>query len=135
MIVEQGGVLEDVMQDEIRNLRTAHEIVGDMVRAEEGRALLYHQANSPLSRRMMSPAELDAGLGSSSMAVQNTDYFPPPPRYEEELDDGMTVVDGFRYTPSNSDTTPDSSVVDCSPRLSIDTGRTERTMLTKEARD
>ena len=59
-------------------------------------------------------------------------YSLPPPQYEEELEGELAVVDGFQYTPSSSsvdvdvddDNTPDSSVVDCSPRMSCDTGRT-----------
>jgi len=46
---------------------------------------------------------------------------------DEELEGDLTVVDGFQYTPMSStvdDDTPDSSVIDCSPRMSCDTGRT-----------
>jgi len=59
-------------------------------------------------------------------------YSLPPPQYEEELEGDLQVVDGFRYTPSSSSAdldTPDSSVVDCSPRMSSDT---VRTVLTRE---
>ena len=139
------------MQDELRTLRSAQEIVGEMISAEEGRSRLHHVANfGPAARlhgggRAFSPAELDAGFASSSSSSTSTAgdgliYGMPPPRYEEELEGEMTVVDGFQYTPTGSvertlesDDTPDSSVVDCSPRLSVDTGRTTFTI--KEARD
>jgi hypothetical protein len=58
-------------------------------------------------------------------------YSAPPPRYEDELEGEMTVVDGFRYTPSSTDDATESSIVDCSPRLSFETGRS--TLLTKDA--
>jgi len=71
--------------------------------------------------------ELDAGSSSSSSSSSGNVlplYSLPPPRYEEEIEGDMTVVDGFRYTPTSTDDTPDSSVIDCSPRMSCDTGRT-----------
>lgn len=81
--------------------------------------------------------EMDAGSSSSSNSRGRRDSLPmyslPPPRYEDELDGDMTVVDGFQYTPTTSvDDTPDSSVIDCSPRMSCDTGRT---VVTKAGRD
>lgn len=125
LILEQEGVLEDAMQGELQTLRSAQEIVDDLYSAEEGRSRLYHQANRPRAPA----AELDAE-GSSSATHARIDSLPmyglPPPRYEEELEGDMTVVDGFQYSPSTTtaDDTPDSSVVDCSPRMSCDTGRT-----------
>jgi hypothetical protein len=130
LILEQEGVLEDAMQDELRALRSAHTIVEDMYDAEEGRSRLYRAANRP-GAMLASPAELDAAgssvrgrSGSASMSLYD---LPPPPQYEEELEGDLTVVDGFQYTPTSSgldDDTPDSSVIDCSPRMSCDTGRT-----------
>lgn len=124
MILEQEGLLDDVMQNEIRNLRTAHDLVRDLVRAEEGRARLHIDAAAPFM-----PTDLEAGLGSSSRDVAESlpSYAAPPPRYEEELAGDLTVVDGFRYVPSSTDDTPESSVIDCSPRLSFETGRTTLT--------
>lgn len=75
----------------------------------------------------------------------------PPPSYDQELGDDIDVVDGFTYSPTfgsghnltyshshilvdgyvereGDDTTPDSSVVDCSPRMSFDTGRSTFTV-------
>lgn len=127
LILEQEGILEDAMQDELRTLRSAHAIVEEMYDAEEGRSRLYRAANRPGA----SVTELDAA-GSSrrgrsrSAGATSLDRLPPPPRYEEELEGDLTVVDGFQYTPSSSsvDDTPDSSVIDCSPRVSSDTVRT-----------
>ena len=127
------------MQDEIRALRSAHQLVEEMYDAEEGRSRLYRAANRP-GAPLASPAELDAVGGggtsgrrhSASLSV----YSVPPPLYEEELEGDLTVVDGFQYTPMGSsvdDDTPDSSVIDCSPRMSYDTGRTAVT--SREERD
>jgi hypothetical protein len=134
MILEQEGLLEGVMQNEIRSLRNASDLVRDLVRAEEGRARGggggandYHHPY-PDGRGGYSAPELDAGVGSSREAPPPS-YGMPPPRYEDEIEGEITVVDGFRYTPSNTDDTPDSSVVDCNTRLSLDTGRS-----TKDAR-
>ncbi|KAH7052143.1 hypothetical protein B0J12DRAFT_65221 [Macrophomina phaseolina] len=38
LILDQEGRLEDAMQEEIRNLRTAHELAHDIVQAEQGRS-------------------------------------------------------------------------------------------------
>jgi len=171
LVLEQEGVLEGAMQDEMRGLRVAQEIVGEMVRAEEGRSRLYQQANMPQHSRSHSPtvAELGEAMSSSSSSpsavpqifrnVVSLARYPrrtssassrsgsgiPPPRYEEELEGDIDVVDGFNYSPTygmgsglthlhtledgyaeeyGDDATPDSSVVDCSPRMSFDTGRT-----------
>ena len=143
LILQQEGVLEDVMQSEIRNLGAAQEIADGMMRAEEGRARLYQLANMPGSYRAVpSPSssqatrvvELDAEHQFPTISRTNTlpSYRSragslsalPPPLYEEELEADMTVVDGFQYTPSNTGSTPASSIIDCSPRLSVETGRT-----------
>lgn len=133
------------MQDELRALRSAHALIEEMYDAEEGRSRLYRAANRPGA----SAAELDAAgvVRSSSRrrrrrrdsvtgSVLDDSPLPPPPQYEEELEGDLTVVDGFQYTPRSSngtddssssivnDYTPDSSVVDCSPRMSSDTART-----------
>jgi hypothetical protein len=171
LILEQEGVLESAMQDEIRDLSLAQEIAAEMVRAEEGRARLYHQANMPqqqhpltangaedgatsenLPSPMTAPAfrTVDSLPGyprrSSFASSTNSDSNRPPPSYEQELEGDIDVVDGFSYsrtfgggytqqhTPTfevgygyrvddADDSTPDSSVVDCSPRMSFDTGR------------
>jgi hypothetical protein len=176
LILEQEAVLETAMQDEIRGLRVAQEIVGDLVRAEEGRSRLYHQANMPpLQHSHYMAAEHQAAIpfpptsssSSSSTITPTADSSlgryrrssctstysgssMPPPQYEEELGSDIEVVDGFMFSPTfgqghghahstledgygyGDDTTPDSSVVDCSPRMSFDTGRTT---LTAKERD
>lgn len=125
MILEQEGSANDVVQGEIRSLRQAHEIVGELLRAEEGRARLYRGSNLRSSQQTLSDDQSDIGIGSSSRSEPLPSYGPPPPTYEEEITGDFTVVDGFSgYTPSSSGDTPDSSVIDCSPRLSFDTGMT-----------
>lgn len=173
LILEQEGVLEDAMQDEIRGLQVAQEIVRDMIQAEEGRSRLYHQANLPQhqqSRQRTTEHEATpssqsssttnpvfktinphsyslAGHRRSSSASSESASSLPPPSYDQELDSDIDVVDGFMYTATfgsghthgmsedgdgyGVDTTPDSSVVDCSPRMSFDTGRT--TLTAKES--
>ena len=115
LILQQEGVLEAVMQTEIRNLEVAAEL-------EEGRrgARVISQSRQ----------ELDGQPGTSRPNEQGfytIEYSAPPPQYEAELDDDMMVVDGFGYTPSNTDETPDSSVVDFSPRMSTETLLTNTT--------
>jgi len=135
MILDQEGILEDVMQNEIRSLRNASDLVRDLVRAEEGRARgdTYHHAYPDEYHHAYSAAaQHDAGVGSSRGSDIPPSYVAPPPRYEEEIEGEITVVDGFRYTPSNTDDTPESSIIDCSPRLSFETGRS--TILTKDSR-
>ncbi|EXJ77064.1 hypothetical protein A1O3_10222 [Capronia epimyces CBS 606.96] len=133
MVLEQEGLLEDVMQNEIRTLRNASDLVRDLVRVEEGRArfnVCNHAHHPPYP---YSPAEHAGGIGSSNFSEVPPLYVAPPPRYEEELEGELTVVDGFRYTPSNTDDTPDSSIIDCSSRLSLETGGS--TIASKDARD
>lgn len=111
------------MQNEIRDLRRAHEIVGEMVRAEQGRQRLYHEANFGSSRPGPIYEIGESSSTSGSMGVPTLpEYQAPPPSYEAELEGEITVVDGFRYTPSNTGSTPDSSVVDCNSRMSFETG-------------
>jgi hypothetical protein len=117
------------MQDEIRALRSAHQLVEEMYDAEEGRSRLYRAANRP-GASLAPPVEWDAVGGENTGGRRRSNslsmYSVPPPLYEEELEGDLTVVDGFQYTPTSSsadDDTPDSSVIDCSPRMSYDTGR------------
>jgi hypothetical protein len=116
LILAQEGILENAMQHEIRNLETAAEL-------EEGRARFYNDPSTP--------HELHDQANSSGLRRQNSypasDYSAPPPRYETELDEEMIPVNGFEYTPSNTDETPESSVVDFSPRMSYETLLTSTT--------
>ncbi|KIW22400.1 uncharacterized protein PV07_12289 [Cladophialophora immunda] len=134
MILDQESLLEegdDGLQKEIRTLRNASDFVRDLVQAEEGRSRSGYRGHC--DREGFEPAELDAGVGSSGLSDIAPSYVTPPPRYEEELEGEIVVVDDFRYTPSNTDDTPESSIVDCSPRLSLETGRS--TIVTKDTHE
>ncbi|KIW93541.1 uncharacterized protein Z519_06146 [Cladophialophora bantiana CBS 173.52] len=133
MILDREGILEedDGLQKEIRTLRNASDFVRDLVQAEEGRARSGYRGHC--DRDGFEPAELNAGTGSSSLSDIAPSYVTPPPRYEEELEGEIVVVEDFRYTPSNTDDTPESSIIDCSPRLSLETGRS--TIVTKDAHE
>lgn len=108
-----------VVNREISNLRAAHQMVGDMMRAEEGQSRFTHPTRHSRS-----------ASGSESLPS----YRSGPPGYESGMEGDISVVDGFTgYTPSVTEDTPsatdespdtDSSIVDCSPRLSFETQRT-----------
>ncbi|OAG36262.1 hypothetical protein AYO21_09576 [Fonsecaea monophora] len=134
MLLDQEVVIEEEdggLQKEIRTLRNASDFVRDLFYAEEGRARSGYRGHR--DRDGFEPAELDAGIGSSGLSDIAPSYVTPPPRYEEELEGEMVVVEDFRYTPSNTDDTPASSVIDCSPRLSLETGRS--TIVTKDTNE
>ncbi|KAF1838955.1 hypothetical protein BDW02DRAFT_585538 [Decorospora gaudefroyi] len=142
LISAQEDVLEDAMQEEIRQLRVAHDVVNDLVRdAEEGRVIGHaschcqHQTPySPLSTASTYPPTSLPEIPSRPLS--RTDSLPSyrsgtptePPSYESEVE---AVANGFRhYTVAASTTsevsshwTPDSSVVDVSPRPSAETLR------------
>ncbi|CBX99286.1 hypothetical protein IAQ61_000579 [Plenodomus lingam] len=149
LIQEQEGVLEEAMQDEIRQLRVAHEIVNDLVRdAEEGRIVNHAPCHchrqpprapySPLSTASTYPPTSLPEIPSRPLS--RTDSLPSyrsgaptePPNYDSEVDMSDIVANGFRqYTTATRSTTsevsshwtPDSSIVDVSPRPSADTLR------------
>ncbi|KAF2849773.1 hypothetical protein T440DRAFT_452111 [Plenodomus tracheiphilus IPT5] len=149
LIQEQEGVLEDAMQDEIRQLRAAHDIVNDLVRdAEEGRVVnhapcICHRQQprapySPLSTASTYPPTSLPEIPSRPLS--RTDSLPSyrsgaptePPNYDSEVDMSEVVANGFRqYTTTAGSTTsevsshwtPDSSVIDVSPRPSAETLR------------
>ncbi|KAF1994299.1 hypothetical protein P154DRAFT_624815 [Amniculicola lignicola CBS 123094] len=158
LIVEQESVLEEAMQEEIRQLRAAHGVVNSLVQAEEGRiqtqclcqgASPYPGPPGPSSYvhtpTPYSPISSRASIyTSSSMAelpsrpLSRTNSLPDyhseasssPPAYESDEDVSDVVANGFSprgYTPSTSSEstrwTPDSSVVDVSPRPSAETLR------------
>jgi hypothetical protein len=130
MMLEHENISEDVMENEIRALRRASDFVSNLIRAEEGRSGIEYHPQPPTYQRAVIPAELEAGIGSSSQSGIPSTYMAPPPRYEEELEGEVMVVDGFQYTPSTTDYTPESSIIDCNSRLSFETGRS--TILTKD---
>lgn len=121
---------DDVMRADINSLRRAHEIVGQLMLAEEGRA--QRDTSRVSTPRNVSPSNSGRSIHSVSTLPP---YVAPPPRYSQELSRDMVVVDGFRYTPSNSEATVTSSassfiidddatvssVVDCRSRMSFDT--------------
>jgi len=151
LIQEQEGVLEDAMQDEIRQLRAAHNLVNDIVRdAEEGRVGgqifcrchgQYQQPRasySPLSNASTYPPTSLPEIPSRPLS--RTDSLPSyrsgaptePPNYDSEMDMSEPVANGFRNYPATTGSTtseaslqwtPDSSIVDVSPRPSADTLR------------
>ena len=100
---------DDVVVDrEINGLRAAHRFVGDLMRAEQGESTFTVSSSTTRPR-------------SESL----TSYSSGPPAYTSGQEGDISVIDGFTgYTPSNTDDTPESSVMDCSPRMSFETQRT-----------
>ncbi|KAF1949680.1 hypothetical protein CC80DRAFT_456989 [Byssothecium circinans] len=148
LIQHQETVLEDAMQEEIRQLRAAHGIVNDIVGAEEGRlphtnthAHIHCHYAHPTPQAPLSPISTASTYPPTSLPelpsrpLSRTDSLPgyassSPPAYEEDEDVSDVVANGFRnYAPSTSSSsassgwTADSSVVDVSPRPSADTLR------------
>ncbi|KAF1850539.1 uncharacterized protein K460DRAFT_271359 [Cucurbitaria berberidis CBS 394.84] len=153
LILDQESVLEDAMQEEIRQLRAAHDVVNDLVRdAEEGRAINHAPCNcqrqqprapySPLSTASTYPPTSLPEIPSrplsrtDSLPSYHSDSPTEPPNYESDVDMSEIVANGFRqYTSSTSSGvsshwTPDSSVVDVSPRPSAETLRYPQSILT-----
>ncbi len=97
------------MQAEIRQLQNAHSVVSSIVPAEEGRVTLLGV------QRQNSLPDYRSESGETE-----------PPAYDEYDESELAVADGFQYagpgtvhyTPGGSDWTPESSVVDTSPRSS-----------------
>ena len=154
LIADQEGVLEDAMQEEIRQLRAAHDVVNDLVRdAEEGRAITHapchcrHQQPrapySPLSTASTYPPTSLPEIPSrplsrtDSLPSYRSDAPTEPPNYDSDRDMAEVVADGFRRYTATSTTsevssrwTADSSVVDVSPRQSAETLRYPVSILT-----
>ncbi|KAK5063053.1 hypothetical protein LTR84_005129 [Exophiala bonariae] len=137
MILEQEGISQDTLQRQILTLSDATDLVRNLIAAEEGRVQAEHRA---LPARYQSNPQspytsplYDAVIGSSQMSETLPPYPPPPPGYEEQLEGEVTVVHGFSSSASTTDDATESSIVDCSPRLSFETGRS--TILTRDARD
>jgi hypothetical protein len=158
LIQDQESVLEDAMQVEIRQLRAAHDVVNDLVReAEEGRAVAHGPCNCHHPRPAASYTSYSPSLASTypptslpeipSRPLSRTDSLPSyrsnppsePPNYESEVDATHIVANGFRQYRSSttaseatSHWTPDSSVVDVSPRPSAETLRYPQSIFTSE---
>ncbi|KAF2713357.1 hypothetical protein K504DRAFT_135932 [Pleomassaria siparia CBS 279.74] len=153
LIQDQESILEEAMQEEIKQLRAAHLVVNSIVQAEEGRAHSHVDAHihchchahthtiapapySPLSTVSTYPPSSVASLPSrplsrtSSLPDYQSEVSSDPPAYEEDEDISDMVPNGFRYSSSSSSSssassrwTPNSSIVDVSPRPSADTLR------------
>ncbi|MCJ1245777.1 hypothetical protein MMC30_002981 [Trapelia coarctata] len=101
--VQTDGPSLREMRRELRALRNAHTVIDGIVRAEEGRT----DGNSSTSRIRRVERRNRSYSESTADSV--------PPTYEASV----TIVNGFPYTPNGTDSTPDSSVIDTSPRTSI----------------
>ena len=154
LIQHQESVLEEVMQEEIRQLREVHGVVNDLVsQAEEGRVVTYphnycHCSHSnSIPQAPYSPLSTTSTYPPTSIPeapsrpLSRTDSLPgyrsdasssgAPPAYEEDEDVSDSVANGFRHYSSRASTTsatssrwtPDSSIVDVSPRPSAETLR------------
>ncbi|EUC42144.1 hypothetical protein COCMIDRAFT_8212 [Bipolaris oryzae ATCC 44560] len=147
LISEQENVLEDAMQEEIRQLRAAHDVVNDLVRdAEEGRSANHppftyhreqtHAPSSPLSTASTYPPTSLPEIPSrplsrtESLPSYRSDTPTEPPGYDSDRDMSDVVANGFHQYAAASTTsevsshwTPESSVVDVSPRPSAETLR------------
>ena len=142
------------MQEEIRQLRAAHVVVNDLVRdAEEGRAINRTPCDCQrqLSRAPYSPLSTASTYPPTSLPeipsrpLSRTESLPSyrsgtptePPSYDSDLEASDVVANGFRHYATASTTsersshwTPDSSVVDVSPRPSAETLRYPVSILT-----
>ena len=156
LMADQESVLESAMQEEIRQLRVAHTVVNDIIRAEEGRTMTPVPPNPHCTchrAHLTGPPSVTSSYPPSTMPeapsrpLSRTDSLPSyrsrapsePPTYESDLDASF-VANGFaRYEARGSGRgdaasassqagesgrwTPDSSVVDVSPRPSAETLR------------
>lgn len=91
-VSRQEDILESVMQEEIRQLRQAADVVSDLVQAEEGRARPYSD----------SLPDYRSEAGSSILG--------DPPTYEDGETEDVGIADGFQYTPSASVATSPPSI-------------------------
>ena len=118
-LVQPGGSQNaEVVYTGIAELRDAHSIVSDLVRAEEGRGLHLSELDGRESRR-------GRRRGSSLPGYESEES--GPPAYDDKVFvfDGVAFVDGFHYLPAGIEDTPDSSVIETSPRISMELARSE----------
>ncbi|CAJ2501842.1 Uu.00g046950.m01.CDS01 [Anthostomella pinea] len=96
---EEEDNTSTTMEQEISQLRTAADIVGEMVAAEEGRSHTYpsgmQERHAPTPP---SPTSAFADYADESL-----------PAYDETMLDLEMVADGFGYTPGSSTYTPSDS--------------------------
>ena len=133
LLTNQDGESAGILGPQLERLRTFHEFLFREVtrRAREDSARVEQ---SQTQTDQQPPAELDAAADRASIRSETLPaYSLPPPSYRNGLGSEFSVVTGFTgYTPSGSEDTPDdatteSSVVDCSPRLSFESTRTGTT--------
>jgi hypothetical protein len=125
MIIEQEESADEHdggLQRTIRRMRQASNFVRDLVDAEEGRGrqcTCHHDVE-----RVEAEGSVKSS-GSSDVPPSYRSDVTPPPGYSMSLDGEIVLINGFGYTPSTStaDDVTESSVVDCSPRISFDTRR------------
>lgn len=156
LIADQESVLETAMQEELRQLRAAHTVVNDIIRAEEGRTppprctCRAHPAPFPPPPPSATSTYPPSTIPEApSRPLSRTDSLPSyrsrapsdPPQYDADPDVAF-VTDGFgpRVAPGRRGTlgahsvagsgrwTPGSSVVDVSPRPSAETLRRVRSV-------
>jgi hypothetical protein len=94
---------ETSMEDELASCRMAADMVGDMVAAEEGRALLAAAER----RTAVGRVEVDAVPQPGFVQYMEEEDEEVLPAYDERSD--SSVADGLRYTPGSSAYTPSSS--------------------------
>ncbi|KAJ4355164.1 hypothetical protein N0V95_003186 [Ascochyta clinopodiicola] len=190
LIQDQESVLESAMQEEIRQLRVAHNVVNDIIRAEEGRTSTPANAGGRCTCHSHIPPAPPSVASTStyppstipeapSRPLSRTDSLPSyrsrapsePPTYESEVStlvaDGFRPVDAARASTYTTDVsafsarssdyasrararsyaasltshgesgrwTPNSSVVDVSPRPSAETLRDLRSIYTCDESD
>ncbi|KAI9805059.1 MAG: hypothetical protein M1825_000893 [Sarcosagium campestre] len=130
MVMNQESVLEDAMQTEIRDLRRAAGVISAMVSPESGRSEYGDGMPVPEGRSAVFPPFGGIRRQNSFPPDYRSESSEPPPIYDdvEEGGDDTVVADGFQYahvaslpidipyTPSGTDSTPDSSVYPTSVR-------------------
>lgn len=116
----EGSETAEVMHTGIGELRDAHTIVSDLVRAEEGRGLHISELDGREIRRGRRRGSNLSGYESEESG---------PPAYDDKVFviDGVAFVDGFHYLPAGIgiEDTPDSSVIETSPRISMELARSD----------
>lgn len=150
-VLPVADVENHIIGTTITSLRHAHEFVGQLILAEEGRSRPFSCSNPQMQPQTRPLPEIYQPSSSRPRSIHSTTTtLPPysyphtqrtasPPRCSQELSrEIVEVVDGFRYTPTPSDATPSvsassfiiddcddgtegTSVVDCRSRVSIET--------------
>lgn len=149
-VLRARDIENHIIGADINSLCRAHEAVDQLIGAEEGQLhnfsfASHHPTSAIPTHHPHHHHTQPEVIASSSRSVRSTHtsttlppYAPLPPRYNQDLalEPGMQIVDGFRCTPSQSaatvassassfilddDVTTESSVVDCSSRLSMET--------------